>query len=1064
MQNYINPAKITPPVLGEVVHRERLYKIIDQSADASTLYISAPAGYGKTTLVNAYIENRSLFCLWYKVDAGDRDISSFFYHFGMASKKITGIKRNLPLLKPEYQLGIPAFTRHYFRELFARLPHGAVVIFDNYQDAGNDSVLHEIMHEAIQEIPQGYRFIFISREEPPCGFARLNANGEMLKIDSGVLAFTYEESVQAAKLFGIRKKTDVVLLKKIHSCTKGWVTGFKLLLNRKDEIKDIGVDLEVVSQDIVFEYFMGEVLSHIDSETKMFLFKISVLPVITLSLAKKLTGLAHTKKIINNLVLKQFFITRHGRFKPTYEFHPLFHKFLMEQCEDQLTQSELITLYSDAGFLLAEAGFYEDAIELLVNSKNWTVIISLLEKHSSKLIEQGRNKRLVRWFDSLPHEITVNEIWIHYWYGMAMMNYDNDAARNKFIYAYRLAKKKNDVLGLYLSWSGIADSFTFSYNNFTDSISWVKELRWLRKNHSKYPSIEARIRLTISSAMLLMWAEPTSYDYLNSMKQLEVIYKIVPNKILKILCGTHLILDYAIRGEVAKIRRTSNALRKYISSHEVPDFIALYLKTILIASDYLGAEYKLTNKEIDFAHNHFEDFGLDKLSGYVLSHSIYHAESKNDAARVRKLLDAFRQNISDVSDLDIGHYHHHEAIYSMMIDDADRANHHIRLAVDLTVKAHARFPEAASRLMGAYVYAELGQFESATIELDICEKILEVYDSYSGLALALLIRSWIALQNKDHGCGIRDLTKAFGMFYERDIRSLYLWPHKLLNNLCAIALENNIQPEFIKKLIKLHKYTPHNNQCVTECWPYSVKIYTLNRFGVIKDDQSLRLSEKNQQFIKALIAFGGRDVHEQTLSDALWPDAEGDAAHQNFATTLHRIRKAIGSDVLQLRQNRVSLDPNYCWIDIWALRRSFNEIEKSLINNKCSRQKTTQELTDRAISLYQGPFLGTDENEHWMLTVREKLGNQFLSTLNAAAESFCQTKKYQLALNCYQKGLEIDDLSENIYQGLIYCHTQLGNRTEGLILYKQCRERLNTVFGIKPASETEKLYQLLKDS
>ena len=254
MRSSISPAKITAPTLGDIVHRERLYKIIDENAKTPIICISAPAGYGKTTLVNAYIEKRSLSCLWYKIDASDGDISSFFYHLGLASKKATGNKKEMPMLKPEYQLGIPAFTRHYFRELFARLSPDSMVVFDNYQDAGKDSVLHDLIQEAIQEVPQGYRLVFISREEPPCGFAKSNVNGDVLKISSELLAFTYEESVQAAKLLGINKKTDIDLLKNIHSCTKGWVTGFKLLLNRKDDLEEIGVDLEVASQDIVFEY------------------------------------------------------------------------------------------------------------------------------------------------------------------------------------------------------------------------------------------------------------------------------------------------------------------------------------------------------------------------------------------------------------------------------------------------------------------------------------------------------------------------------------------------------------------------------------------------------------------------------------------------------------------------------------------------------------------------------------------------------------------------------------------------------------------------------------------
>ena len=82
-----------------------------------------------------------------------------------------------------------------------------MVVFDNYQDAGRDSVLHSIVQQALQEIPQGYRLVFISREEPPCSFAKYNVNGDVLNINSELLAFTYEESVQTATLIGIHKKS-----------------------------------------------------------------------------------------------------------------------------------------------------------------------------------------------------------------------------------------------------------------------------------------------------------------------------------------------------------------------------------------------------------------------------------------------------------------------------------------------------------------------------------------------------------------------------------------------------------------------------------------------------------------------------------------------------------------------------------------------------------------------------------------------------------------------------------------------------------------------------------------
>ncbi len=1059
MRNAVNLTKISAPTPGEVVHRERLYKIIDDSVKASIICVSGPAGYGKTTLINAYIEKRGIPCLWYKIDAGDGDVSSFFYHLGLASKKATGNKKSMPLLKPEYQQGIPAFTRFYYRELFSRLEPGSIIVFDNYQDAGKDAALYDLMLEAVQEIPQGYRLVFISREEPPCGFAKPLANGEVLKISSKNLAFTYEESVQAAKLLGINKKSDIDLLKKIHSCTKGWVTGLKLLLNSKDELQDVGVDLEAVSQDILFEYFVGEVLSRIDHEAKIFLFKVSTLPVITISLAKQLTGLRNAKAILNNLVRKQFFTTRHGRLIPVYEFHPLFHKFLVEQCEDQLSQSGLDDLYNTSGLLLADAGDYENAIKLLLRSKNWYVVIELLGKHSNKLINQGRNLQLIRWFENIPKEKIRDEQWVHYWYGMALMNYDNNSARNKFITAYELAKKNNDVQGLYLSWCGIADTFTFSHENFTDSAAWISELRWLRGKYPRYPSIEARARLILSASMLLIWADPACPDFIYWMKKVVVIYKIIPNKVLKILCGTQLILDYGQRGEIIKLRHVADGLKRHVNSEEMPSFLSLFLETILVACDYLTADFQLTNKDIDSAYKRYGDAGLNFFNGFVLSHSVYHAELKNDKDRLRKLLDDYRKNISEDSDLDLGHYHFHEAVYSMMAGDVSRSAQHVKMAIELTVVAHTPFPECICRTMGAYVYAELGQFKQANIELDISEKIIKAYNGHSGLALILCIRGWIAFKTNEQKSMIQYLTKAFDIFYEKDIRSLYLWPHDLFSNICAIALEHNIQPKFVKQIISIHQYTPHSNQCTTEYWPYPIKIYTLSRFGIVKDNQSLRLSEKNQKFIKALISFGGRDVHEATLSDALWPDAEGDAAHQNFATTLHRVRKAIGNDVVLLRQNRVSLNADCCWIDIWALKREMTEIERSLLNGKHKLEESIR----KAISLYQGDFLGADENEHWILSAREQLSNRFLRILKDAADAFCDTKECSQALTCYAKGLEIDDLSENIYQKLIHCHACSGSHAEAVAAYEQCRQRLKTNFGIEPSRKTEQLYQELKN-
>src|SRR4030042_2571179 len=108
-----------------------------------------------------------------------------------------------------------------------------------------------------------------------------------------------------------------------------------------------------------------------------------------------------------------------------------------------------------------------------------------------------------------------------------------------------------------------------------------------------------------------------------------------------------------------------------------------------------------------------------------------------------------------------------------------------------------------------------------------------------------------------------------------------------------------------------------------ENWPYPLKVYTFGRFALLKDEKPVRFSGKVQQkplsMLKAIIAFGGREISEDQLSDALWPEAAGDVAHLSFKSTLHRLRPLIGKeDIIQLKEGRITLDQRYCWVAVWA--------------------------------------------------------------------------------------------------------------------------------------------------
>lgn len=287
----------------------------------------------------------------------------------------------------------------------------------------------------------------------------------------------------------------------------------------------------------------------------------------------------------------------------------------------------------------------------------------------------------------------------------------------------------------------------------------------------------------------------------------------------------------------------------------------------------------------------------------------------------------------------------------------------------------------------------------------------------------------------------------------------------------------NTQPNVVKQsieekylLLLLNKYTSNKNVDHTvqpkDSWP--VMIHTLGRFRLICNGEPLtfpgRAKRRPLEMLKALIAFGGRDVSQELISEALWPDSEGDAAHRSFDTTLHRLRKLIGNDkAIVLQEGRLSLNSEICWVDAWAFERLQGRVE-SILDNKFSTQEHNDELgmlCEHILSLYQNHFLHQSSEDAWCLAFRERLRSKFIRLLRKVGRHWETNGQWYRAIDCYQRGLEMDNLIEGFYQGLMVCYKQLDLRAESIVIYNRCKENLNQFLNINPSRTTIDLYNSL---
>lgn len=249
-------------------------------------------------------------------------------------------------------------------------------------------------------------------------------------------------------------------------------------------------------------------------------------------------------------------------------------------------------------------------------------------------------------------------------------------------------------------------------------------------------------------------------------------------------------------------------------------------------------------------------------------------------------------------------------------------------------------------------------------------------------------------------------------------------------------------------------------------WP--VRIFTLGRFDLLYQglplDYGRKVPHRPLVFLKALIALGGRDINSSSIASALWPDADGDNAQRSFDTTLYRLRKMLVDDrILILRDGKVSLDSRYCWVDVWSFERLLGTLQRIRSRDTTGKDAyQLDQLVQRILGLYQDHFLVKEEATAWSVSLRERLRSKFIYGLLDIGRYWELHGFWDKAIQCYQKGLEVDDLIEVFYQRLMLCTLQTRRISEGMAAYRRCRQILSIVLGLQPEPETESIYQSLK--
>jgi LuxR family maltose regulon positive regulatory protein len=394
-----------------VVDRRRLRTLLDGSTDARLVLVSAPAGYGKSTLLASWLDAASARMVWLSLDRRDDDVVRFSRALEASLALLDMAMDGPPRLEPGWHdPGQPLDLDLMLASFLARLadlvdrepPGRAVLVLDDYHVISVPAI-HQLIGDLVERLPSGIRLVVATRADPPLPLGRLRARGELLEIRAADLRFSAEEADALLRAADVELPVDEV--NELAERTEGWAAALRLAAialrdgaDRSARVRRFGA-----SHRFVLDYVVEEVLAGLPAETQAFLLRTSVLERLCGALCDALTGGADGQRRLEELERLNLLTVPLDDERRWYRYHSLFAEVLRARLAVE-RPAEVPGLHARAATWYAAHRDDDGAVEHVLRSGDVEAACRIVGEASLRRLNAGELSTVRRWLDALPAE------------------------------------------------------------------------------------------------------------------------------------------------------------------------------------------------------------------------------------------------------------------------------------------------------------------------------------------------------------------------------------------------------------------------------------------------------------------------------------------------------------------------------------------------------------------------------------------------------------------------------------------------------------------------------------
>jgi LuxR family maltose regulon positive regulatory protein len=396
-----------PPLRSSLVPRPRLIARLNAGRNGKLVLVSAPAGYGKTTLVAEWLaqcDAAALKAAWLSLDENDNDPVRFLAHLIAALRQIDpGLgEATLSMLQAPQPPPPEAVITALINDI-ASLPTSFVLTLDDYHVI-RELGIHKQLDFLVEHQPPQLHLVVITREDPLLPLARLRARGQMVEIRQEDLRFTLEECADF-----LHRVMDLNLspsdIASLERRTEGWIAGLQLAglsMRGRDDLPGF-IEAFTGSSHYVLDYLVEEVFGRQPADVQDFLLKTSILDRFTAPLCDAVTQQTHSREMLQAFDQGNLFIVALDQSHTWYRYHRLFAELLRQRLRAVGTISESALHRSACQWFTGEELFPE-AIHHALAGEDWGRAAELVSGQSVSMLGRGELITLLGWIKSLPDE------------------------------------------------------------------------------------------------------------------------------------------------------------------------------------------------------------------------------------------------------------------------------------------------------------------------------------------------------------------------------------------------------------------------------------------------------------------------------------------------------------------------------------------------------------------------------------------------------------------------------------------------------------------------------------